>query len=126
MAFTIIISHSFLKISLKFCMWFRKYEDFLGKYWQFSSIFCVFWHFLFTKKLIMLAYNKWCQHFYHFQPTINRLFNNCMKLYWFLLEIWKWRGGEGGGSKLTPRKKLSLRSPTLLGWILKNFTSESE
>ena len=52
--------------------------------WRFpSSIFRIFWHFLVTKKLMTLAYNKWCQHFFNFQSTPNRLFNNCINLYWY-------------------------------------------
>ena len=30
---------------------------------QFLSIFWIFWHFLFTMKLMMSAYNRWYQHF---------------------------------------------------------------
>ena len=37
--------------------------------------------FLFKNKLMTSAYNKWCQHFFHLQHTLNRLFNNCIKLY---------------------------------------------
>ena len=52
--------------------------------WIFLSIFiifCIFWHFLVTKKLMTSAYNKWCQHFFHSQHTLKGLFKDCIKLY---------------------------------------------
>ena len=33
---------------------------------NFSSISCILWHFLVTKKLTTPAYNSWCQHFFTF------------------------------------------------------------
>ena len=44
-----------------------------------TSIFRVFWHFFVTKKLMKSAYNRWCRHFFYFQPTLNRLFSNFIK-----------------------------------------------
>ena len=59
----------------------------------FLLIFWIFWHFLVAKKLMTSACNRWCQHFFYFQPTLNRWFNNYIKLYWYyivLLEMWRW------------------------------------
>ena len=89
---------------------------------RFSSIFWnffVFCHFLVTKKLMTSAYNRWCQHFFHFQLTLNRLFNNFIKLYSYLISFsWnmkEWAMGWGRVIKLTPdRKKLPSKSPALL------------
>ena len=51
---------------------------------RFSSIFWIFWHFLVTEKLITPpAYNSQLIAFFQFQHTLNRLFNNCTKLYWY-------------------------------------------
>ena len=51
--------------------------------------------------------------FFQFQYTSNRLFCNCIKLYWYLDEFFL---KYGGGVKLTPlpEKKLPSKSPALL------------
>ena len=58
------------------------------KIWRFSPSmltvfinFSYYWHFLVTKNLMTSAYNTRCQQFFCFQSTLNRLFNNCVKLY---------------------------------------------
>ena len=59
----------------------------------FLSIFSVFWY---AKKLMTSVYSKWCQ---HPEPTLNRLFNNCLKLYWYWINFsWNMKrlGVEGG------------------------------
>ena len=41
---------------------------------QFLSIFWTFWHYLFPKKLMTAAYNRWCQLFFNFNmPWIDCL-----------------------------------------------------
>ena len=50
-----------------------------------------------------VAYSRWCQHFFYFQPTLNRLLNiiQChIGIILVVLEIWR-----GGGVKLTPSRK---------------------
>ena len=69
---------SFLKILLKFLQSFGNYEEFLCQY-----IFQIFLHSFVTKKLMMSAYNNWFSAFFHFQHTLNRLFSNYIKLYWY-------------------------------------------
>ena len=51
--------------------------DNISYFHQFLSIFWIFRHFLITKKLMTSGYNRWCQHFFHFQYTLNIFFNNC-------------------------------------------------
>ena len=46
----------------------------ISYYNRFSSIFRIFWHLLITKKLMMSACNKQCQHFFFFSHTLNGLF----------------------------------------------------
>ena len=98
----------------------------LQKIWRYSpSILTIFidfsdfWNFLVAKKLMTSAYNRWYQHFFYFQATLNRLFNNCIKSYW--ISSWNMkgvtRGGGGGGASNwpPPQKKLPSKSPALLG-----------
>ena len=55
--------------------------------------FWFFWHFFVVNKL-MTAYNRWCQHFFYFQATLNRLLSNCIKSYWYLItSSWNMKGG---------------------------------
>ena len=60
--------------------------------------------------------------FFHFQHTLNRLFNNCIKV---LLKLDKFffkcegEGGGGGQTDTPPLEKLPSKTPALLG--LKNF-----
>ena len=79
--FDIIKSHSF---SEKFI----EIPQVVQKIWRFSPSmltvfinFSYYWHFLVTKNLMTSAYNTRCQQFFCFQSTLNRLFNNCVKLY---------------------------------------------
>ena len=58
------------------------------KIWRFSPSmittfinFPIFGHFLVTKKLMKSAYNRSYQHIFTF--NLNKLFNNCIKLYWY-------------------------------------------
>ena len=60
----------------------------LGK-WKLSlSILTIFinfpnfLYFLVTKKLMTSESNRWFRHFY-FQPALNSLLNNCVKLNWY-------------------------------------------
>ena len=46
-----------------------------------TSIFWVFWHFLVKKKCMTSSYSRWCRHCFFFQPSLNRLFSNFIKLY---------------------------------------------
>ena len=64
--FNIIISHIFPKNVIEF-------PQVIQKIWRVSPLilthfifFFIFWHFLFTKKLMASAYNRWCQHFFTF------------------------------------------------------------
>ena len=69
---------------------FTEIPQVVQKIWRFSlsklAVFISFYQFflffyfffLVIKKLMMSAYNRWCQHFFHFQDTLNRLFNNCV------------------------------------------------
>ena len=59
----------------------RNSVSILANFHQILSIFWIFWHYLVTKKLMTSAYNRWGQHFFTFNHTLNRLFNNCIKLY---------------------------------------------
>ena len=54
----------------------RNYMSILANFYQFSSIFWIFWHYLVTKKLMASAYNRWCQHFF----TINILWIDCLTI----------------------------------------------
>ena len=55
----------------------RKSPSILAFFINFPQFSGFFWHYLVTKKLMVSAYNRWCQH------TLNRLFNNYIKLYWY-------------------------------------------
>ena len=56
--------------------------------------------------------------YFHFQHTLNRLFNNYIKLYWYnISSSWNMKGGK---VKLTsPPAKIRSKSPALLGLIWK-------
>ena len=60
--------------------------------------------------------NGRCQHFFYFQDTLKRLFDNFTRLYWYWINFFlKY---EGVGVKLAPpKKKLPSKSPAL-GLIL--------
>ena len=82
--FNIIISHVFRKN-------FIEIPQVVQKIWRFSSpiltifidFFSSFWLFHVAKKLMKSTYNRWCQNFFTFKPTLNSLFNNDIKLYWY-------------------------------------------
>ena len=49
--------------------------------------------------------------FFHFQHTLNRLFNNCLKLYWcYISSSWNMKGGQID----RPPEKTTLRKPSLI------------
>ena len=73
--FIIIISHAFPEN-------FIEIPRVVQIIWRFSpsvsdlrfKIFCWFFgHFLVAKKIMASSYNRWCEHFFYFQPTLNRL-----------------------------------------------------
>ena len=95
---------------------------------QFSPIFWIFWHLLVSKKLMMSAYNRWCQHFFHFQHTLNRFFNNCIKLCWYYISS-SWNMKEGGGKIEIdlPAEKTTLKKPSLIRVnVIKDWTIARE
>ena len=103
--------------------------DNISYFHRFLSIFWIFWYFLVTKKLMTSAYNRWCQHFFHFQRNLNIFFNNCKGRQ-------GWRGGEGalGANLRKNSEKTTLKKPSLIrvkshGFYrslpLKNFISFS-
>ena len=64
--------------------------------------------------------------FFHFQHTLNRLFNNCIRLYWYYISSpWNMKGEGSNWPPLPfPRRKLSSKSPALLGLnILPTFSN---
>ena len=68
--FNIILKHIFPESFIKFPqvvqkIW-RNSVSILANFHQFSSLFWIFWHYLVKKKLMMSAYNRWCQHFVTF------------------------------------------------------------
>ena len=89
-----------------------------GSIWPLLPFHCVFPKTCFSERrwsiwLIMSA-------FFHFQHTVNRLFNNYTMLYRYKLvlpEIWRGGGGGGGGagSRRGGQKKLPSKSPAYLG-----------
>ena len=68
LTFNIILSHIFPENFIEFPRVVQKIWknslSMLANFRQFSSIFWIFWHYLLTKKLMMPAYNGWCQHFF--------------------------------------------------------------
>ena len=111
--FNIFIRHIFHKNFINIPSSFRKI-------WRFSSLVLtifincfIFWHFVVANKLMTSVYNRWCQNFFYLQPTLNMLFNNCLKLYWHIRSSWNMR------RVLMPyRKKLPSKSSTLIGLII--------
>ena len=85
----------------------------------------MFLHFSFANKLMTSAYNRWWQHFFYLQPTLNRLLNNCIKLNWHWISSWNIKGE--GSQNWTPQKKLPSKSPAALGLNSRDnpFTSTS-
>ena len=81
--FDIITSHTFRENFIKISQVVPKiWRISLSIYFhRFSSIFWTFWHFLITNKLMTSLITDDVSIF-HFQNTLNRLFNNCIKLYW--------------------------------------------
>ena len=79
------------------------------KIWRFSSsisiifiTFWIIWHFLDANKLMISASDRWCQHLFYLQPTLNRLFKNCTKLKWYWISSSR---NIKGIVKLTPIRK---------------------
>ena len=93
MNFNIILRHIFPENFIEFPraiqrIW-RNSLSILANFHQFSSNFWISWHYLVPKKLIMSA-------FFHFQHTLNRCFNNWIKLYWYYISSsWNIKGYEG-------------------------------
>ena len=73
------LAKSSLKTSWKLIQSFRRYQDFLFQYQLFSLNFWKIWNLLVAKKLLTSAYDRLCQNFFYFQPTLNSLFNYCIK-----------------------------------------------
>ena len=64
---------------------------------QFASIFLIFWHFLVIKKLMTLAYNKWCQHAFAFnmhQIDCLTIVHSYIDIRLAFLEMLRRRSGE--------------------------------
>ena len=64
---------------------------------QFASIFLIFWNFLVTKKLMTLAYNKWCQHAFTFnihQIDCLTIVHSYIDIRLAFLEMLRRRSGE--------------------------------
>ena len=50
-----------------FCCCYISYYHLISLFYtNYSSIFCIFWHFLVIKKLMKSAYNRWCQNLFTF------------------------------------------------------------
>ena len=87
----IIISHTFPENFIEITQVVQKILSlslsiFLWLFLAIFIIFLIFWHFLVTKKRMMTAYNRWCQHFFHFQRTSNKFCNNCKSFSYFFLK----------------------------------------
>ena len=78
----------------------------------FSSSSWIFWHFLIAKKLMTSAYNGWCQNFFYLQPNLNRLFNNCVKLYWYWISSSS--NIKGVGQFDLPPEKNTFKKPSFI------------
>ena len=83
-SFNIIISYIFpenfidvLQTILKIC---RISLLVLAIFINFHQLLDFFWHFLAND----VIQTTWCQHFFHYQHTLNRLFNNCI-LHWYCI-----------------------------------------
>ena len=71
MTLKIIISHTFPENFIEITQVVQKILSlslsiFLWLFLAIFIIFWIFWHFLVTKKRMMTAYNRWCQHFFSF------------------------------------------------------------
>ena len=66
-AFNIILKYIFPENFIEFPqkIW-RHSLSILAIFINFSRFFWIFWHYLVTLKLMMSAYNRWCQHFFTF------------------------------------------------------------
>ena len=68
--FNIIIRHKFPKNFIEIPQFVQKLRrislSILAIFINFHHFFFIFRHFLVTKKLMMSAYNIWCQHFFTF------------------------------------------------------------
>ena len=60
------------------------------------------------------AYNRWCQQLFYVQPTLKRLFNNCIKLYWYQISSsWNMKR-ESNWPPPLQKKKTTLKKPSLI------------
>ena len=102
--FNVSISHAFPEIFIEIPQVVQKISRFSPLILTIFIGFSDFFLFLVTEKLMMSS-------FFYFQSSLNRLINNWIKLYWLvILEIWK-----GGQTDSPQRKKLTSKSPALLG-----------
>ena len=86
-------------------------NNYFNRFFDFLTFPC-------SKETKDVTYNRWCRHFFYFQTTINRLFNNCLKLCWHCVSspwnmkvcvcVW-----EGGVDKLTSPEKNYLEKAQL-------------
>ena len=78
-------------------------EGIFRQYLLFSFIFGFFDISLWQKQLVTIVYNRWYQIFFYFQHTLNKLFNNCIKLHWYYISSsWYMKGVQ---TDITPEKK---------------------
>ena len=77
-----IFSENFIEFPQVVQKIWRNSLSVLANFHQLSSIFLIFWHYLVTKKL-MTSFITGMSGLFHFQHSLNRLFNNCIKLYWY-------------------------------------------
>ena len=82
----------------------------------FSSIFGIFWHFFVIKKVMTQLITDDGSFFSLSTYTLNRLFNGCIKLYWYKVSCsWnmKKKGGDGQFEP-PPREKTAFKKPSLI------------
>ena len=107
--FDIILSHIFPKNFIEIIQVVQKIWRFSPWILTFSLTFLIFWHFSAAKKLRTPAYNKW---FLYFQPTQNKLFNNCMKLCRYQISSLRYEEGGTTSKKAQPYKGSMIRVNT--------------
>ena len=117
MTYNIVISHIFSEN-------FIDIPQIVQKIWRFFSFNINYFRQLFgIFDISLLQINLWRQQitgdvrFFYFQPTLNRLFNSCIKLYWHKISFsWNMKGmGQTDHPHLLHQKKLLSKSPALLG-----------
>ena len=90
--FNTIVSHIFPEI-------FIEIPQVVKKKWIFSS--SALTTFIFFRFFTISLWQKTFFHILYLQHTLNRLFNNCKKLYWY----WLSSSWDNEGVKLSPPKK---------------------